>query len=77
MGKLFAFRGFADVPQGALATIQGLALVSIKLCLNLGFGVQDAGLELCIAALADTYRGKWRFFHDPQFALHGSTLAIK
>jgi hypothetical protein len=76
MEKLLAFRGFADVPQGALAAIEGFALVGIELCLNLGFGVQNAGLKLRIAALADTYRGKWRFFHDPQFALHDSSLAI-
>jgi hypothetical protein len=75
MEKLLAFRGFADFPQ-VLTAVHSFALVGIELCLNLGFGIQNAGLKLRIAALADPYRGKRGFLHDPQFALHDSSLAI-
>ena len=55
--QLLVFRGFADVPQAILTAVYGPALVGIELRLNLGFGIQNAGLKLRIAALADTYRG--------------------
>ena len=76
MKQLLAFCGFADDQQGVLTAVYGLALVRIELCLNFGFGIQNAGLKLSIAAFADTYGGERGFLHDPQFALlHDSSLA--
>lgn len=66
---LLAFRGFAHDPQGVLAAIQRLALVGIKLDLNVSI------LELGIASLAHADGGRG-LFHNPQFALrHDSSLA--
>jgi hypothetical protein len=76
MKQLLAFRGFAHDPQGVLTAVYELALVGIELCPNVGFGKQNAGLKLGIAAFANTYGGERSFLHDPQFALlHDSSLA--
>ncbi len=74
--KLFVFRGFTDDPQGILTAVHRLALVGIELCLNVGFEIRKAGLELGVAAFAYA-DGRWRgLLYDPQFALrHDCSLA--
>jgi hypothetical protein len=69
VNALFTFRGFAHNPQRILTAVHRLALVSVKLCLNIGI------FELGIASLAHA-DGRRGLFHDPQFALwHGFSLA--
>ncbi len=76
MKRLLVFRGFPHDPQGVLAAVYRLALVVIKLCLNVGFRIQNAGLKLHITAFANAYGGERSLFHDPQFALlHDRSLA--
>jgi hypothetical protein len=70
MKPLFAFRGLADNPQSVLAAIHRLALVGLKMGLNII-------LELCVAPLTDAQNG-YTFDprHDPEFALrHDCSLA--
>ena len=59
MNRLFVFGRFTHDSQGVLAAVYRLALVGIKLRLNIGI------LELSVAAFADAKT----LFHDPQFAL--------
>ena len=69
MKPLLVFRSFADDPQGVLAAVYGLALMGVKLCLNIGI------LELSVAPFA--YADGWRaLLYDSQFALlHECSLA--
>jgi hypothetical protein len=60
--RLFIFGRFAHYPQGVFTAINRLALVSIKLCLNIG----TLKLRVATLAYADYW---WAFFHDPQLAL--------
>jgi hypothetical protein len=68
--SLLAFRGFPHDPQGVLTTVYQLALVGIKLCLNVGI------FELSVASFAHP-DGGWRgLLYDPQLALlHDCSLA--
>jgi hypothetical protein len=64
---LLAFRGLAHGPQGVLAAVYGLALVSIKLCLNIISGPKrEAGLEPGITQFANSDCWGRRFLYDPQ-----------
>jgi hypothetical protein len=64
--KLLAFGRFAHDPQSVLAAVQRLALVGVKLDLNIRIA------ELSVAPFADAKP----LFHDPQFALcHDRSLA--
>jgi hypothetical protein len=66
--RLFAFGGLAHDPQGILAAVCQLALVSVKLRLNVGTWRRKAGLELGIAPFA--YADGWRdSLYNSQFAL--------
>ena len=67
--ELSAFGGFAHDPQGVLAAVHWLALVGIKLCLNI------IALELSVASFADAeswmgllYNPKFSFRHDSSLA---------
>jgi len=63
--RLLIFGRFADDSQSILAAVHRLALMGIKLCLNVS-------LELSVALLADAKT----LFHNSQFALrHGRSLA--
>jgi len=69
--ELFVLGRFADDPQSVLAAVCRLALVGIKLCLNLGVWTCKAGLELSITPFAyadgregSLYDTEFTFQHD-------------
>ena len=65
-----------DDPKGVLTAVERLALVGIKLCGNVSVGIRGARRELCVTALTEANDRRWRYFHDPQFALvHDCSLA--
>jgi hypothetical protein len=67
--ELLVFGCFAHDPQGVLAAIYWLALVGIKLRLNIDT------LKLSVAPFADG-EGRRGWLYDPQFALlHDCSLA--
>jgi hypothetical protein len=69
MKKLFTFGRFAYDPQSILATVYGLALVGVKLSLNV------IAFESGVTSFADA-KSRGTLFHDPQLALwHDSSLA--
>ncbi len=75
MKHLLAFRGLPHDPQGVLTAVCQLALVGIKLSLNIGAWRRKARLELSVApfAYADGRRGP---LYDAQLALlHDCSLA--
>jgi hypothetical protein len=70
MKRLLVFRGFSHDPQSILAAVYHLALVGVKLCLNIGI------LELSVASFAHSYGRRRRLLYDPQFPLlHNCSLA--
>ena len=74
--KLLFLGSFAHDPQCVLTAVYRLALVSIKLCGDIGLGIRGARLELCVTALTDANNRRRGDFHDPQFALlHEGSLA--
>jgi hypothetical protein len=73
--RLLIFRSLAHDAEGVLAGIHRLALVRIKLCLNIGTWRRKARLELSVApfAYADGRRGP---LYNAQLALlHDCSLA--
>ena len=73
---LLAFGCFAHDAESVLATVYGLALVIIKLHLNIGVWIRETRLELGITPFANADGRDWRFLHDPQFAIqHDCSLA--
>ncbi len=68
MSRLLVFGSFTHDPQSILATVYGLALVGVELCLKIG------SLELSITPFADG-NGRRGWFYDSKFALHGFSLA--
>ncbi len=74
--KLLAFRGLPHDPQGVLTAVCQLALVSIKLRLNVGVWRRKAGLELGIAPLAYADGWGWGFRYDTQASVrHNRSLS--
>ena len=70
MKRLLAFGRFADDPQGILAAVQRLAIVSVERRPNLG--IRPAKLR----TTAFAYGESGILFDDPQFALwHENSLA--
>jgi hypothetical protein len=66
--RLLAFGGFAQIPQGILAGVYGLALVCIELLLN------TFALELSVARLTDAKNGHAvGSYYDPELAF-GHTI---
>jgi hypothetical protein len=57
-------------PQSVLTAVYRLALVGVKLCLNVGI------LELSVASFANSDGGRRGLLYDPQLTLlHGCSLA--
>src|SRR6266446_10924443 len=76
MKQLLVVGRLGDDPKGVLTAVERLALVGIKLCGNVSLGIRGARLELCVTALTEANDRRWRYFHDPQFALvHDCSLA--
>jgi hypothetical protein len=75
--RLLAFGELAHNPECVLAAVQPFAHVDVKLYRNVRFSsIGKAGLELSIAAFADSYGWERGALHDPQFAFrHDSSLA--
>lgn len=69
MKRLLVFRSLAHDPQCVLAGVHRLALVGVKLCLNI------IALELGATSFADA-ESRRGLLYDPQFALgHDLSLA--
>jgi len=72
---LLVFRRLPHNSQSILAAVYGLALVSIKLCLNVGIWGRQVGLELRIAPFAYADGRGRGLLYDPQAsARHGGSL---
>ena len=69
MKPLLVVGRLGDDPKGVLTAVERLALVGIKLCGNVSVGIRGARRELCVTALTEANDRRWRYFHDPQFAL--------